>query len=139
MVRCGRIRGILVLLLASVGAAGAQTTIVIDVAPGNTPTEIESGRGGLLPVAMLSTAAFDATTLDQTTIRFGPTGTEAGPARTVTEDVDRDGRQDLMSLFRVADLELPCGGVALLLTAETASGGAVAGSERVTVIGCAPG
>ena len=126
-------------LLASLVLAAVQPiAILIDVAPGNEPTEIEAGRGGLLPVAIRSTAAFDSTTLDQTSIRFGPSGTEAAPVRTVTEDVDRDGRQDLVSLVRVADLELSCGALTLRLTAQTAAGQAVEGSERVSVIGCPP-
>lgn len=134
-----RTGGLCLLLVASATATAAQaTTVVIDVSPGDTPTQIESGRGGFLPVAILSTAGFDTTTIDPSTIRFGATGAEAAPARTVTEDVDRDGRQDLMSLFRVADLELPCGAVVLRLTARTARDAQVEGSERVTVIGCAP-
>jgi hypothetical protein len=127
----------LVVPLATVTLAAQVTRIAIDIAPGDSPTVIEAGRGGLLPVAILSTPAFDATTIDPSTIRFGPTGTEAEPARTVTEDVDRDDRVDMMSLIRVADVPLPCGDVDMRLKAETSTGAAVEGVERVTIIGCA--
>ena len=128
----------LVVPLAAVALSAQATRITIDVAPGDSPTVIEAGRGGLLPVAILSTAMFDATTIDSSSIRFGPTGTEAEPARTVVEDVDRDDRVDMMSLIRVADLPLPCGEVEMRLRAETGTGDRVEGTERVTISGCAP-
>lgn len=124
-------------MLVSSGAAWAQATrIQIDVAPGDSPTVIEAGRGGVLPVAILSTARFDAATVDPSTIMFGPPGTDVEPVRAVTEDNDRDGRTDLMIHVRVSDLQLPCGDVVLRLTARTRAGAALEGSESVTVTGC---
>jgi hypothetical protein len=124
-------------ILTSPGMSWAQTTrIQIDVAPGDSPTVIEAGRGGVLPVAILSTARFDAATVDPSTIVFGPPGTDVEPVRAVTEDIDRDGRTDLMIHVRVSDLQLTCGDVVLRLTARTRAGAALEGSESVTVTGC---
>jgi hypothetical protein len=112
--------------------------VTIDVKPGDTPTVVERNRGGFLPVAILSTADFDATGTDPATIRIGPTGTEAAAARTMRSDVDRDNRADLMVLVRLQDLKITCETTAIRLTAELADGTAIEGSEDVSVEGCAP-
>jgi hypothetical protein len=123
--------------LASAGFAAPQAMQVpIDVKPGDTPTTIEKDRGGHLPVAILSTAQFDALTVDPSTIRVGPTGTEAEPARTTQGDVNDDKRVDLQVLVRVRDLGIACNTKAIRVTAKTISGAAIEGSEAVTVNGC---
>jgi len=123
--------------LASSGFAAFQAMQVpIDVKPGDTPTTIERDRGGHLPVAILSTAQFDALTVDPTTVRVGPTGTEAEPARTVQGDVNGDDRVDLQVLVRVPDLQITCATKVIKLTGKTMSGTDIEGSEAVTVDGC---
>lgn len=130
---------LLTILLGSSVLSAQATRIVIDIAPGDSPTVIEAGRGGVLPVAIMSTAAFDATTVDPATVLFGQMGTEVEPVRAVAEDVDRDGRTDLMIHVRVADLQLKCSDTVLRLTAQTRTGTALEGSEPVTIIGCGAG
>jgi hypothetical protein len=130
---------VLAMLMSSGIMAAQATRVLIDVAPGDSPTVLEAGRGGLLPVAVLSTAQFDAASVDPATALFGPAGKGVEAVRAVTEDVDRDGRMDVMLLVRVTDLELTCGEVVLHLTAQTRAGARVEGSETVTVVGCGPG
>ncbi|HSM06531.1 MAG TPA: M12 family metallopeptidase [Longimicrobiales bacterium] len=69
-------------------------------------------RGGVVPVAILSTATVDATTLDPTTITLGD-GTDPdtpaaqrgnGDYQTSVEDVNGDGLLDLLVAFRIQDL-----------------------------------
>ena len=123
--------------IVSSGFIAAQSLQVpIDVKPGDTPTTIERNRGGHLPVAILSTATFDALTVDTTTIRVGPTGTEAEPARTTQGDVNDDRRVDLQVLVRVQDLQITCETKVIRMTARTMTGAAIEGSEAVTVEGC---
>ena len=113
--------------------------VQIDVKPGDTPTVVERGRGGFLPVAILSSADFDAQLVDPTTVRVGPTGTEAAVARSMKSDVNDDERPDLMVLVRVQDLNISCAVKAIRLTGTTISGTAIEGSEAVTVEGCSAG
>lgn len=127
----------LVIALASAAAAGGQTMKVsIDVKPGDTPTTLERNREGMVPVAILSTAEFDATTVDPGSVRIGPTGTEAEPVRSMQSDANQDKRTDLMVLVRVQDLKLSCEDKVIRLTGKTASGVAIEGSEAITVTGC---
>lgn len=130
----GRLFGVAILVNGTLLAQAIQ--VPIDVKPGDTPTTIERGRGGQLPVAVLSTAQFDALSVDPTTIKVGPTGTEAEPARVMRSDVNDDGRMDLMLLVRMADLPIRCETKVIRVKANTMSGTAVEGSEAVTVSGC---
>jgi hypothetical protein len=120
------------------GVSAQSIRVSIDVKPGDTPTSIEADRGGLLPVAILSTRDFDASTVDPSTIRVGPTGTEAEAFRSMLEDVDRDGRADRLVLVRVQDLRVECSHTTLRLTGKTIAGATIEGSEAVTVQGCSP-
>ena len=110
--------------------------VTIDVKPGDEPTMVERARGGFLPVAILSTAQFDAVSLDVSSIRIGPTGTEAEAARTTKSDVNEDKRTDLLVLVRVQDLNIKCSDTAIRMTGKTNDGVAVEGMEAVKVEGC---
>ncbi len=126
-----------VVLLSSGFAVAQALKVQIDVKPGDTPTVVERGRGGFLPVAVLSTADFDAMLVDPTTVKIGPTGTEASVARSMTSDVNDDERPDLMMLVPVKELGISCDTKAIRLTGTTMSGTPIEGSEAVTVEGCA--
>lgn len=128
--------GIVVALTSAVVASGQAMKVSIDVKPGDTPTTLERNREGLVPVAILSTAGFDATTVDPGSVRIGPTGTEAEPARSMQSDANQDKRTDLMVLVRVQDLKLSCDDKVIRLTGKTISGAAIEGSEAITVTGC---
>jgi hypothetical protein len=127
----------LIAALAWAPVAMAQTPqrVTIDVKPGDAATTLEI-RDGMLPIALLSTAQFDAASTDPSTIRIGPTGTEAEPFRTMPEDVNRDGRPDLLILVRVQQLNLSCSDKAIRLKAETRAGMSIEGSEAIVVDGC---
>ena len=121
-------------------AAGAQDAlhVTIDIKPGHSPTTIEPNSRGMLPVAVLTTRDFDATTIDPTTILAGPNGTEAEPFRTMQEDVNGDGRTDLLVLLRYADLNTKCDTTIIRLTGKTTKGISIEGSQKVTTDGCGP-
>jgi hypothetical protein len=53
--------------------------VSINIKPGSFLNRINPQSKGKLLVAILTTDAFDATTVDPTTILFGQTGTETGP------------------------------------------------------------
>ena len=122
-------------------AAGQSTPpairVRIDVKPGDEPTSIEPKRGGMVPIAILTTKEFDATTVDTATVRAGATGTEAGLFRASTDDdINHDGTRDIMLLFRVPELGLECGGKSITVRGKTQKGEAFEGTESVTMLGC---
>lgn len=112
------------------------TKVAIDIKPGDTPTTLERNRGGYVPVAILSTAQFDATTVDVETIRVGPSGEEAEAWKATNSDANEDRRLDLVVLVKVTDMQLRCSDTVIKLSAKTQSGESIEGSETVKVTGC---
>src|SRR5207253_5242632 len=115
---------------------GEETSIAIDIKPGTFPTSINPRSKGVIPVAILTTDIFDATTIDQTTVRFGPNGTEAAPVQSALEYVDGDGDTDMILHFKTQDTGIVCGDTSASLTGETFGGQAIEGSDSVKTVGC---
>ena len=115
--------------------------VVIDVKPGDTVTKINLSARGLLPVAVLSTADFDASLflpmmahLNDATAPMDCSGAEA--VRWAYTDVNGDGLVDLVFFFRTQDLTLTSGTTDVMLMAHGMYGGAeihIMGMEAVTV------
>lgn len=84
-------------------------------------------RNGVVPVSLLSTPDFDATTVDHTTVTFGA-ATEAhvnrksGQPERHVEDVNRDGRRDLVFHFRSQDIGAGCDPAVIPFNGFTAAG-----------------
>ncbi len=110
--------------------------IAIDIKPGSLPNTINPGSEGIIRVAVLTTGAFDAATVDPTTILFGVTGTEEAPVHSALDDVDEDGDMDLILKFNTQDTGIECGDTAASVTGETFGGRALAGSDSITTVGC---
>jgi hypothetical protein len=83
--------------------------VTIDIKPGSFPNSINPKSKGKIPVAILTTDAFDATTVDPTTVLFGATGTEAAPVQSALEDVDGDSDTDMTLHFNVQNTGIACG------------------------------
>lgn len=130
----------------------AVLPVAIDVKPGSdeNPVNLKSssrsrGRsqsaGGVIPVAILSTDDFDATTTDpDAEILLGDPelGAAVPPVRGTLEDVDDDGDLDVLLHFSIQEL-VEAGAideetVALGLTASTLDGLGIAGLDFVTIV-----
>jgi len=110
--------------------------VSIDIKPGSFPNSINPRSRGKIPVAILTTATFDATTVDPTTVLFGQTGTEAAPVHAALQDVDRDGDTDMILHFNTQDTGILCGDISASLTGETFSEQAVEDSDTINTVGC---
>jgi hypothetical protein len=108
----------------------------IDIKPGEFPNPINPRNRGVIPVAILTTDTFNTTTVKATTVRFGATGTEAGPVRVAVEDVNNDGRPDLLLFFNTQDTGIQCQDTSASLTGQTFSGQEIEGSDAITTVGC---
>ena len=102
------------------GGKGTDATTVtvgylavgLSVMPGSAPlSPVSLRKQGSLPVAILSTPTFDARTIDLASLRLGnEVGAEAAAAllkgkyQTSLQDVNGDGRLDLIATFVVPDL-----------------------------------
>lgn len=98
------------------GSDGVDVTVgyvivPLDITPGNTPNTVSYKKKGDLTVAIVSTATFNATTVDINSIRLGdgngndtPAEKQAGRYVTRLDDVNKDGRMDMLVSFSVPDL-----------------------------------
>ena len=118
-------------------SSGEVLHVVIEVKPGDSSTSIEPKRGGMIPVAILTTQEFDASRVDPATVRMGATGTEAAVFRSMSEDIDRDGDTDMLLLIRVRDMKLECRDATVRLRGKTQEGQQIEGEKTVKMEGCA--
>ncbi|WP_445475391.1 DUF7507 domain-containing protein [Methanococcoides methylutens] len=105
---------------------GVQS-VDIDIKPGSFPNSINLKSNGVIPVAILSTDSFDASTVDPASVMFAG----AAPLRWATEDVDKDGDLDLVFHFKVKDTGLAPGDTEAILTGETFDGISIEGTDSV--------
>ncbi len=123
-----------ILIGIAVGPSAIQ--VAIDIKPGGNLNSINPNSHGVIPVAILTTDTFDATTVDPTTVFFGATGTEAASGHTALADVDLDGDTDLILHFNTQATGIQCGDRSASLTGKTLSGEMIQGSDSVNTVGC---
>jgi hypothetical protein len=120
------------------GAAGKckVITVAVDIKPGSFPNSINPLNKGVIPVAILSNASFDAAKVDPATVRFGVTGNEAAPRHSALEDVNGDGKPDLVLQFPTQNTGIVCGTTSGILTVTTIGGQAITGTDSMVTVGC---
>lgn len=116
----------------------ANTTlqVAIDIKPGSSPNSINPRSNGVIPVAILSTGAFDATTVAPLSVKFGPNQATESHNKGHLEDVDNDGDLDLVLHFRNQNTGIQCGDSSVHLTGFTFGAQAVTGSDSIKTTGC---
>ena len=116
-------------------------TVAIDIMPGKSPNAISLGAAtpGVLAVAVLSSATFDATAIDVGSARLGKTPVAVerdGSWMMIVRDANGDGRLDLILYFKRAQLktngDLTSATTSMTLTA-LAGGSPITGSDNVVV------
>jgi hypothetical protein len=115
----------------------------IDIKPGSFPNSINVNRTkGVIPVALLGSASLDVTTIDVTTLAFGPGG--AAPAHDLSnpatyaehlQDVNNDGLTDLVSHYPIASSGISAGDTSACVTALTTGGALIYGCDSVRTVG----
>lgn len=111
------------------------TGVQIDIKPGSFPNAIKPRSRWLIPVAILTTSTFDATTVDPVMIRFGRIGT-AAPVQSALRDADGDGDTDLILRFEARQSGIQCGDTTATLTGRTFDGQAIEGSDSIKTVWC---
>jgi len=102
----------------------------IDIKPGSYPNSINLKSKGVVPVAVLTTDDFDASTVDPDTVLFAG----ASPLRWAREDVDGDGDTDLLFHFKTQELDLDENSTEAFLTGYTFDGQFIWGTDTVNIV-----
>jgi len=105
--------------------------LTIDIRPGSYPNPINLKSKGVIPVAILTTDAFDASDINPASAMFEG----ASPVRWVLSDVDHDGDLDLLLHFRTEDTtSIVAGQEEACLTATTFGGVTLRGCDSIKVV-----
>jgi hypothetical protein len=106
--------------------------VAVSVKPGGDP-DVNPKSNGVVPVAILGEIDFDVTSIDPSTLAFGPAG--AAPAHTVgghVEHVDGDGIPDLVSHYRVGASGIESGSTQACVSGQTLEGVSFAGCGTIS-------
>ncbi len=110
----------------------------IDIKPGSDPNSINLGSGGVVPVAILSSSTFDATTVDPQSLVLAGASVRLLVKREKfqcsQQDSNQDGLADLVCQFDTAGLELEPGDALAVLTGQTLGGQSIRGQDTVRVV-----
>jgi hypothetical protein len=105
-------------------------TVEIDIKPGSYPNSINLGSKGVVPVAVLSTDDFDATAIDAKTVVFAGAHAIGGNL----EDINGDGRLDMVFHFNTQDLMLDSSNVSTAFAGSTDGGMSINGEDSVNIV-----
>ena len=123
----------------------------IDIKPNSDPSSFGCKSKGSIPVAVLGSSTFDATTIDADTVLFGVTGAETGEvhnkkgtAKRHVEDFNGDGFLDMIFHFDFQSTGFSCGDIQPgeksadligILTGELDDGTAIQGDDILRLTG----
>jgi hypothetical protein len=120
------------------GEDGKAIPVVIDVKPGDDgPSPINLKSKGKVPVAILSTETFDATTLDVESIVFAGANVNRknnGNLHYSFEDVNGDGLLDLVLHFNTQDLDLTDTSTEAILEGTTEDGRCISATVSIKIV-----
>ena len=116
-----------------------ELTVAIDIRPGSHPNSINLGSNGLIPVAILSSEEFDATTVDPETVELAGSGVAVrGKGNKYVaheEDVNQDDLLDLVVHVETENLDPDSfqDGYATV-TGATYDGKDIEGSDEIVIV-----
>jgi hypothetical protein len=114
--------------------------LALDVRPGTDVNTVNVDSPGVIPVAIVTTDTFDATTVDAGSVCFGDAEDPAQRDCTEAhghghvEDVNGDARPDLLLHFEVRETGIDRGDATACLTGKTFAGVSVEGCDSVRTL-----
>ncbi len=127
------ISAILLAWAPSTAYAGNGIEVDIDIKPGSDPNSINTRSMGLVPVAILSSAGFDATQVDVSTLTFNP-GQASPKHNGHLEDVNGDGLIDLVTHYVQKDTGIQIGHTQACLSGQTFGGQGIGGCDSIVTV-----
>jgi len=112
--------------------AGDTITQLVDIKPGSDPNSINPQSRGVIPVAILSSDTFDATTVVVDSLTFGPAGAvPLHPNALHLEDVNDDELTDLVTHYRTQETGIAAGDTEACISGETFEGTLISGCDDI--------
>lgn len=125
----------LVLLHYVIKPPEAPLAVTIDIKPGSAENSVNPNSRGKIPVAILSHRGFVAPeAVKQGTLTFGRLGTEQSLTFCASEDVNGDGRLDLVCHFDTRRTAFQQGDTSGILNGTTMSGGSLKGTDAIRIV-----
>jgi hypothetical protein len=119
------------------GSVTVEIQVAIDIKPGSFPNSINLGSGGTVPVAILSSATFDATTVDPLTVTLANARVKLkgkGTPMASFQDINDDGLLDLVVHVSTEAIELSQTDTEAVLEGQTFGGTPIRGVDSVRVV-----
>lgn len=119
------------------GVVPPVLSVSIDIKPGSFPNSINLGSGGSVPVAILSSANFDATTVDPLSVTLAGAQVNLkgkGTPQASAEDANGDGLLDLVVHVTTEALQLSETDTEAVLTGQTYGSEQIQGSDSVRIV-----
>lgn len=117
----------------------ACSLVVIDIEPNSDKNQVDPTSKDPVAVAILTTAAFDASTVDPDSVCFGdaeaPSERDCTAANPILTDVDGDDDLDRLFVFEADQTGIDPGDVEACLSGTTLAGEGIVGCDRVEVAG----
>lgn len=118
---------------ACANCEGVCTPGSLDIKPYSCPNSINTKSRGNIPVGVISSEDFDATTLAPSTVMFA--GAAPLPIGQSPEDINGDGLMDMVFHFAVQDTDLEPGDTSACLSGVTYGGQMYLDCDSVKVLG----
>lgn len=118
-----------------------EVTVKIDIRPHAHANNVNLNSGGLLPVAVLSSATFDARFIDPNTVFLAGAPAVAekrGWPKMDIKDINHDGRKDAVFAFKIQDMEVAATDKEATLVGKTIAGVSFTGKDKITVVPLQP-
>jgi len=117
----------------------SPSTTAIDIKPGSDPNSINLSSAGVIPVAILSSGTFDATTeADPDTLSLaGATVRMVGKSGKLLchdEDVNEDGLFDLVCQFETEELLIQVGDSMAVVEGEKFDVTPIRGEDNISIV-----
>src|SRR4029453_4177225 len=110
-------------------AASAALEVTVDIKPGESPNTINPKSNGVIAGPLLTPADFNAAPVAPLSVEFGPEGATEAHGKGHIEDVNGDGKKDLVLHFRTQETGIACGDTSVSLTGETFEGDQIQGAD----------
>jgi hypothetical protein len=112
-------------------------SVCVDIKPGSYPNTINLGSNGVVPVAILSSATFDARTVNPSTVTLASAPvklTGKGTPMSSYQDVNGDGRLDLVVQITTSAFQLTLSDTMAVLKGKTNGGVSIKGTDTIRVV-----